>query len=498
MSPNLPLPQETYAEVLALRERVVTLGENLYHKWCPDKCAISSPLNKLNLCYYLALRSIDIVSLQEKLTLLGLSSLGRCEGHVIESLDAVIASLERILGKITPIDYPEPDAFLQEREQLTVNTKKIFGRKDKNGHAAIMVTLSSDYSQNDMTKLVKNGMVIARINCSHDNLAIWQEMVAMVTHANRTLNKNCRIFFDLAGPKIRIQWLLQSSKQQKINVADTFLLTGDTRVVISPDYHFQIGINHPELLDIVNIGDPILIDDGSIAGEVIQRNDHGLIVKVQRVSKMDGIRLKTEKGINFPQTDIKLPIMTTKDMDDLEGIIHLADIIGISFAKTADDIQIAIKKIQEINPHQEHIPIVAKIETLKAVNNLSEIILSLPEDQPFGVMIARGDLAVEAGFIRLGEIQQEILWICEAANIPVIWATQILENLAKTGTPTRSEITDITDGAARADCVMLNKGPYINEALIFLRELLEISTATTYKKTPLLRALSIATHLIEK
>lgn len=497
MSQNLPLPNQVYDEMIELREHVVDLGDGLYKKWVKDDSLEHSNLNKLNLCYYLALRSIDIRPLQEKLVLLGLSTLGRAEAHILESIDAIIASLERIVGKENPINYPEPVDFTEEYEQLSHNTKEIFGSKSESGRAGIIVTLSSDYSQKDISKLISNGMDIARINCGHDSPEIWKDMVKMVQKGAQEHGKNCRIFFDLGGPKIRIQWLLLSSNQQKINVGDNYLLTGDPEIVISPEYHFQVGISVPEILDAVEIGEPILIDDGSIAGEVIDRNDHGLIVKVTRVTKSKGVRLKTEKGINFPKTDIDLPIITQKDKSDLEVIIDDADIIGVSFVKSVEDVQYAMDIIQNANTREKNIPIVAKIETNNGVRRLPDIILSIPDDQPFGVMIARGDLAVETGFMRLGELQQEILWICQAANIPVIWATQILENLTKTGTPTRSEITDVTDGAARADSVMLNKGDYINDAVIFLSELLEISSENTYKKTPRLRALNIAKRMIK-
>jgi pyruvate kinase len=107
---------------------------------------------------------------------------------------------------------------------------------------------------------------------------------------------------------------------------------------------------------------------------------------------------------------------------------------------------------------------------------------------PAGVMIARGDLAVECGFERLAELQEEMLWVCEAAHMPVVWATQVLENLAKTGRPSRAEITDAAMGV-RADCVMLNKGPHILEAMHMLDDILRRMQDHQSKKRSLLRAL---------
>ena len=122
------------------------------------------------------------------------------------------------------------------------------------------------------------------------------------------------------------------------------------------------------------------------------------------------------------------------------------------------------------------------------MRNLPEIIVPAAGRQPFGVMIARGDLAVELGFERLAEMQEEILWLCEAAHVPVIWATQVLESLVKQGMPSRGEMTDAAM-AARAECVMLNKGPYILEAVEIAGRLLAGWREHQSKKTPRLRAL---------
>ncbi|MGB8698228.1 MAG: pyruvate kinase, partial [Thermosynechococcaceae cyanobacterium] len=132
--------------------------------------------------------------------------------------------------------------------------------------------------------------------------------------------------------------------------------------------------------------------------------------------------------------------------------------------------------------------IVAKIETPQAVRNLPELIVQAAGKQPFGIMIARGDLAVEVGYQRLAEIQEEILWLCEAAHIPVIWATQVLETLVKKGIPSRAEMTDAAMGE-RAECVMLNKGPFILEAVAILDDVLSRMQAHQIKKSPQLRAL---------
>jgi pyruvate kinase len=122
---------------------------------------------------------------------------------------------------------------------------------------------------------------------------------------------------------------------------------------------------------------------------------------------------------------------------------------------------------------------------------LPRLLLSALRTPPVGVMVARGDLAVEVGFERLAEVQEEILWLCEAAHVPAIWATQVLENLTKKGAPSRAEVTDAAT-AVRAECVMLNKGPYVIDAVAFLDDVLRRMQGHHDKKRAMLRRLSVA------
>jgi pyruvate kinase len=139
----------------------------------------------------------------------------------------------------------------------------------------------------------------------------------------------------------------------------------------------------------------------------------------------------------------------------------------------------------------EHLGIVLKTETRRGFQHFPELLLTSMRSASVGVMIARGDLAVECGYERLAEIQEEILWLCEAAHVPVIWATQVLENLAKTGHPSRAEITDAAMGE-RAECVMLNKGPFLVEAVHALNDILCRMRTHQQKKSATMRRLSVA------
>jgi len=138
--------------------------------------------------------------------------------------------------------------------------------------------------------------------------------------------------------------------------------------------------------------------------------------------------------------------------------------------------------------------LVLKIETQRAFRRLPQLLLAAMRAYPAGVMIARGDLAVECGFERLAEVQEELLWLCEAAHMPAIWATQVLESLAQKGLPSRAEITDAAM-ADRAECVMLNKGPYVVQAERVLDDILCRMQEHQRKKRPTLRKLSVSTGL---
>ena len=250
----------------------------------------------------------------------------------------------------------------------------------------------------------------------------------------------------------------------------------------------MIGCTLPEILRQVRPGEEVWFDDGKIGGEVESVINSQLHIRITHALP-GGSRLRGDKGINFPGSDLQLPAMTDKDVRDLEFIAGHADMVALSFANTVEDVVTLKRHLKRIGEAQP--AIVLKIETVKGFRNLPAMLLEAMSGQACGVMIARGDLAVEAGFARLAEVQEEILWLSEAAHVPVIWATQVLENMAKTGAPTRAEITDAAM-ARRAECVMLNKGPYIVAAVQTLNNILRRMQGHQFKKQSMLRELSLA------
>jgi pyruvate kinase len=198
--------------------------------------------------------------------------------------------------------------------------------------------------------------------------------------------------------------------------------------------------------------------------------------------------LGREKGVNLPDTVLRLPAITDKDRADLAFAATHADMVALSFVNSADDIRELREMLSPLGDAQP--AIVLKIETRRGFENLPAILLEAMKAPRCAVMIARGDLAVECGFERLAEVQEEILWLCEAGHVPVIWATQVLETLAKQGQPSRAEVSDAAM-AHRAECVMLNKGPYIVQAVRVLDDILRRMHGHQSKKRSMLRELQL-------
>lgn len=250
----------------------------------------------------------------------------------------------------------------------------------------------------------------------------------------------------------------------------------------------HISCRQPEVFDFVTVGDRVLLNDGKIAGIAESISESRLEISITK-AKPTGGRLRGDRGINFPDSDIRLPGLTATDRDNLRFVCRHADAVGLSFVRQPGDVLALMEALAA--EERSDLGLVIKIETRTAFHNLPDLLLTAMRHYPIAVMIARGDLAVEAGWERLAELQEEILWLCEAAQVPVIWATQVLERTAKKGQPSRAEISDAAL-SQRADCVMLNKGPHILSAIRMLDDILRRMQGHQYKKSPRMRPLKFS------
>jgi len=266
---------------------------------------------------------------------------------------------------------------------------------------------------------------------------------------------------------------------------DQLVLTSDLTPVEPPaaGQVARIGCTLPEAMGAMRGGDPVLLDDGAI-GAVVESVTTGQATLRVVQTKPGGQRLGAQKGINLPETVLPLSALTPEDDSYLPFVAEHADLVAISFIRSADDVRYVLDRLEAAGATD--LGLLLKIETRQGFENLPAILLMAMRHPRLGVMIARGDLAVEVGFERLSEVPRQILALCEAAHVPAIWATQVLETLAKTGQPSRAEVTDAAT-AQRAECVMLNKGPYILDTIRALDHILARMGEVQRKSRTLMR-----------
>jgi len=604
---DVGLCESLIEELWGLRRAMVDHAQRL-GPWLKPLDARRVP-SAINFAHYLALRRTDLRPIQERLSWMGVSSLGRAETHVLASLDKVLGILHRLAGQPwEDLADEEPVGSRRGPALLESHANGLLGKAPAGRSVRIMVTLPSEAATDDtlVASLVDAGMDIARINCAHDTATQWAAMAKRVHKAARRSARTVRILMDLGGPKLRTgpiadeqgvvklrpqrdalgrveapallalrpvgslavpescdavlgveqAWFAGLEVGDRIGVCDarqaqrrmivtqrhadcalvecaaTTYLTADTRLRHKPRHglasetrlhdipvaqgvlHLKRGdrvhvvsegIGHdarvpatghhvkpatiactlPQALDKARKGQRIWFDDGRIGGVILKKRRGTIEVEITN-AREGGERLAADKGINLPDTALDLPALTDKDMADLVSVAKLADLVGLSFCQSAADVRQLQSRLAALGA--ERLGVVLKIETRRGFEHLPEMLMTAMSSANAGVMIARGDLAVECGYERMAEVQEEILWACEAAHIPVIWATQVLESLAKTGLPSRAEITDAAMGE-RAECVMLNKGPHIVDAMRTLDDILQRMQAHQSKKKPLLRAL---------
>jgi pyruvate kinase len=575
-----------------------------------------------NLLHYIALRSHDLRPLQHELAMLGLSSLGRMESHVLASIDAVLIALQSLSGQTVKPAKPgsQYSNFELRNQLLELHSRDLLGSVPPRRTVRVMVTLPSE-AEHDYTlihSLLQQGMDVARINCAHDGPAVWERMIRHIRRAEKTLGRSCRILMDLGGPKLRTgpieagaavvkvrpkrdafgtvvqparvwitsaqkpvcppteaaallpvsaAWISRLSRRDRIhfrdargaerdmrivditkegcwaelvktayvtpgvllrrlsqklvkkdttrvgnfapqpgyidlNIGDILILTQQLRpghqatrdtagMVWSPA---SIGCTLPDIFADVQTGERVWFDDGKIGGTIEKVEPDRIFIRITH-ARVEGEKLRSDKGINLPDSALKLPALTKKDLDDLAFVAAHADMVGLSFAQSANDVEMLLDRLHQLS--RTDLGIVLKIETRRGFEQLPSMLLAGMKTPSVGVMIARGDLAVECGFERMAEVQEEILWISEAAHCPVIWATQVLENLAKTGIPSRAEISDAAMGH-RAEAVMLNKGPHILHAVQTLDDILQRMEAHQIKKQSMMRELSLARTFMDQ
>jgi len=580
----LALTQAIEAEEASQRERIAAVLPK--HR-----------LSAVNLAHYLGLRKQDIRRVQLELAAVGLSSLGRSEGHVRDTLLRLRAWLA---GQCDDAMAPESEDRLDSgkaERMLHANARALFGPRPPDRHVYIMVTapVAEAVTGAWADEMLQAGADLLRINGAHESPREWAAIAATYKARAFALGKPGRIVVDLPGPKLRTEvrqteaavlrlrrvkdrlgrtvapsrmrlvaryeggaqvpvpaeWLPLVQPGDAVCLTDaggrsreiviegpaengiaarcdrSLYLTpglglvwrrddvvldegtigplpgqpgelrmkpGDAFLVnesgqsANPDAPFALAFPDPKLLVQVRTGERVVLDDGRIVAVVEAARPDGLVCRVQHTVRTL-TRLRSGKGIAFPDSDLALGQLGPQDEAALRFALEYADGVNISFVNSAPDVALVGERVRAAG--KPGFGIVLKLETRASMRNLPDILFEAMKYDPVGIMIARGDLAVALSFERLAEMQEELLWFGEACHMPVIWATQVLDTVAHTGLPTRAEITDAAM-AMRAECVMLNKGPFLAMATRMLADIIRKMETHQYKKRSLYRQLSLA------
>ena len=482
-------PSGLRGAIVELRERLL-VAEALHQ----DAITAVAPTHResaRNLVHYAALRSTDLTDLQRRLTQAGLSSLGRSESAVLGSVDAVLDVLLRLDGGPWPTDRPRsPLTLAAARELQAAHTRAILSSPPERRRAEIMVTMPAHAASDPglTVAMVAAGLDCARVDCAHGDPEEWGATIANVRDAARGCGRIVRIYMDLGGSKIRTGAVPLGGV--RLRRGDTILLTrelgpdrpvgrgSDGRLRHAP----RIGCTVPDVLRRADVGQPVWLDDGHVAGVVTGCAVDHLEVTIARTPR-GGHQLRPNNGVNMPDTDLGVSALTWADRRALPFVVGHADMVGLSFVQRPQDVLDLRAELDALGG--ERVATVVKVESRRAVDDLPAILLAAMRGPAVGVMIARGDLAVECGWERLAEVQEDLLSLSEAAHAPVIWAAQVLEGLARTGLPSRAEISDAAL-AERAECVMLDEGSRVVDAIRLLDQILERMQHRQLKRRTLL------------
>ena len=286
-----------------------------------------------------------------------------------------------------------------------------------------------------ITKLIKSGVNVFRLNFSYGTHKTHYETYKLIRQCASDLKKEVAIMQDICGPKIRIKGMTQSRDVAK----------GDILVMSKSAENDSFSITYPHIIDQLTVGDEVYFADGTVKTRVEEKREDNLVLRV-----LTRGQLREGKGVNIPKSGIKMSALTDKDKADLKFAAETGiDLVAVSFVENAGDILEARKILEETGSEAW---VIAKIERKAALKNIDEII-----DVSDGIMVARGDLGVEAGIFSVPGIQKTIIGKANEKAIPVITATQMLTSMLHSSSPTRAEISDIANAVYDGtDAVMLS------------------------------------------
>lgn len=358
--------------------------------------------------------------------------------------------------------------MIEEEKCSMLNDQFSIGENFFMKHTKIVATVGpASEAKETLRDMVRAGMNVARLNFSHGEYS-WHEMVInRVRELSEELSTPIAILADIQGPRIRtlVDEPFAVKKGDTVYVGDV-----SGKDVFPKTRGHRFFLDQPNIVSDIEVDDMILVEDGLIQFQVIKKE--GIALELEAVNEGE---IKNHKGVNLPDSKLRLPVLTDKDEKDLHFVTEQGvDYVGLSFVGSADDIRATRKVMAETGIDEVLLPkIVAKIERKEAVKNLKEIVREAD-----AVMVARGDLGIELPAARVAILQKEIIAESLSAVRPVIVATQMMKSMTENPRPTRAEVSDVTNAVIdHADAVMLSEesasGKYPVETVRTMREIIE-------------------------
>jgi pyruvate kinase len=313
------------------------------------------------------------------------------------------------------------------------------GKKQNTKIVATVGPACSSYEK--LLELAQTGVDVFRLNFSHGSHEDHLKVINHIVDINERHNMHVAILADLQGPKLRVGKM--AGEGLPLAPGDVITIVNDETAEGTQD---RIYMSYPEFAADCKVGERIMMDDGKLVFEVVESNGTDTV----RLKTLHGGILKSNKGVNLPDTDVKQPSMTEKDREDLEFILtQPVNWIALSFVRRPEDMRDLAEAIKKSGHPAK---MMAKIEKPEAVKNLREIIRASN-----GIMVARGDLGVEMPIEQLPMTQKDIIHMCMQYARPVIVATQMMDSMIENPSPTRAEVTDVANAVLDgADAVMLS------------------------------------------
>ncbi|WP_339108178.1 pyruvate kinase [Thioclava sp. GXIMD4216] len=458
------------ADLRAMMDRRAQAQMDLWESWITRPEFYPSARN---LADYLSLGPGELAPFEAPFASFGISSLNRAEPHLRASIDAVLASLSLIAGQ-GPAEYPPTEIFAAGPARLAARRAMLFGARRSGTHARIMGSIGISClavrdadapprsAESHLRAMIGAGADAIRIDTGEGLAEDWVGLSQVVRNLAQDMGLRIPVQIDLPGPQCTVARVIGA--HGRLRVGDRFEIVSK---LVKGDFP-RMTLSQPAQWAALTEGAALSINGGKLQGQVIRLSKGVARVEVTSTPAR-GARLKPGMVLAVPGVELDLPPLGEADLAVLDLALTYADNISVAL-QSVSDLETVFGAIDRLRGGAAALPaLILRIETAKALHNLPDLIVAAGGRTTVGVMISRPELAQELGYARLTELQDMIFWLCRAAEVPVLWAPNLMERLVQEGRQSRAELNEAALSHP-ADCVLIGHGPQTIEALEVLSD----------------------------